>query len=62
MNKGAIPMISYLKGTVLHKTQSSVMVLCGAVGYEVQIPAARLLKYSAQQQCEFYIYYHHKLI
>ena len=34
-------MISYLKGTVLHKTQSSVMVLCGAVGYEVQIPAAR---------------------
>ncbi|MBO5365322.1 MAG: Holliday junction branch migration protein RuvA [Peptococcaceae bacterium] len=53
-------MISYLKGTVLHKTQSSVMVLCGAVGYEVQIPAARLLKYSAQQQCEFYIYYHQR--
>lgn len=53
-------MISYLKGTVLHKTQSSVMVLCGAVGYEVQIPAARLLKYSVQQQCEFYIYYHQR--
>lgn len=53
-------MISYLKGTVLHKTPSSVMLLCGAVGYEVQIPATRLLKYSTQQQCEFYIYYHQR--
>lgn len=53
-------MISYLKGTILHKTQSSVMVLCGAVGYEVQIPANRLLQYSIQQQCEFYIYYHQR--
>ena len=42
-------MISYLKGTVLHKTAASVMVLCGDVGYEVQLPATRLLKYSAQQ-------------
>ena len=53
-------MISYLKGTVMHKTASSVMVLCGAVGYEVQLPATRLLKYIAQQQCEFYIYYHQR--
>lgn len=50
-------MISYLKGTVLHKTASSVMVLCGAVGYEVQVPAGRLLRYALQQPCEFYIYY-----
>ena len=53
-------MISDLKGTVLHKTAASVMVLCGDVGYEVQLPATRLLKYSAQQQCEFYIYYHQR--
>lgn len=53
-------MISYLKGTVLHKTAASVMVLCGDVGYEVQLPATRLLKYSAQQQSEFYIYYHQR--
>jgi Holliday junction DNA helicase RuvA len=53
-------MISYLKGTVLHKTAASVMVLCGDVGYEVQLPATRLLKYSAQQQCEFHIYYHQR--
>ncbi len=53
-------MISYLKGTILHKTASSVMLLCGAVGYEVQLPASRLLKYSNQQQCEFYIYYHQR--
>ncbi len=53
-------MISYLTGTILHKTSTSVMVLCGAVGYEVHIPSARLLKYSAQQSCEFYIYYHQR--
>jgi len=53
-------MISYLKGTVLHKTASSVMVLCGAVGYEVQVPASRLLRYTQQQPCEFYIYYHQR--
>ena len=52
-------MISYLKGAVLYKTASSVMVLCGDVGYEVQIPAGRLLQYSLQQSCEFYIYYLH---
>lgn len=53
-------MISYLKGTVLHKTASSVMVLCGSVGYEVQVPASRLLRYAQQQPCEFYIYYHQR--
>lgn len=53
-------MISYLKGTVLHKTAGSVMVLCGSVGYEVQIPASRILRYSQQQNCEFYIYYHQR--
>ena len=53
-------MISYLNGTVLHKTASSVMVLCGSVGYEVQVPASRLLRYTQQQPCEFYIYYHQR--
>jgi hypothetical protein len=33
----------------MHKTAGSVMVLCGSVGYEVQIPSGRLLKYSQQQ-------------
>ena len=53
-------MISYLKGTVLHKTAGSVMLLCGVIGYEVQLPANRLLQYNQQQQCEFYIYYHQR--
>lgn len=53
-------MISYLKGTILHKTAASLMVLCGAIGYEVQIPSTRLLAYSVQQECEFYIYYHQR--
>ena len=45
---------------MLHKTVSSIMVLCGDMGYEVQVPSSRLLKYSVQQQCEFYIYYHQR--
>lgn len=53
-------MISYLKGSILHKTATSVMVLCGEVGYEVHIPSGRLLKYTVQQPCEFYIYYHQR--
>ena len=53
-------MISYLKGTIMHKTANSVMVLCGPVGYEVQIPASRILRYAQQQTCEFYIYYHQR--
>jgi len=50
-------MISYLKGTVLHKGANSVTVLCGNVGYEVQVPASRILRYNAQQLCEFFVYY-----
>lgn len=50
-------MISYLKGTVMHKTAASVMLLCGSTGYEVQVPALRLPKYTLQQECEFYISY-----
>lgn len=53
-------MISYLTGTVMHKTANSVMLLCGAVGYEILLPANRLLRFSLQQQCEFYIYYHQR--
>ena len=53
-------MISYLKGTIMHKTANSVMVLCGPIGYEVQIPASRILRYAQQQTCEFYIYYHQR--
>lgn len=53
-------MISYLNGTVIHKTSSSVMLLCGAVGFEVFLPSSRLLLYNLQQQSEFYIYYHQR--
>lgn len=50
-------MIGYLKGTVLHKTASGVILLCGDVGYEVQVPQNRLPQYGLRQDCEFYIYY-----
>lgn len=36
-------MIAYLKGTVLEKGKDNVILLCGDVGYLVQLPAALLL-------------------
>lgn len=53
-------MISYVKGMIIHKLSSSVVVLCGAVGYEVQVPATRLMQYGLQQEIEFYTYYHQR--
>lgn len=53
-------MISYLKGKIIHKTASSLMVLCGDLGYEVYVPANRLVQYSLQQEMEFYLYDHRR--
>lgn len=50
-------MIGYLKGTVLHKTAASVILLCGDVGYEVQVPQNRLPGYGLKQTYEFYVYH-----
>ena len=50
-------MISYLNGTVIHKTENCLMVLCGVIGYEVQVPSNRLAKYNIQSPCTLYIYY-----
>lgn len=49
-------MISYIKGKVLHKTPSSVVVLNGDIGYEIALPASRLFRYSLQQEIELYTY------
>ena len=49
-------MISYIKGTVLHKTAASIMVVANQIGYEVFLPANRLLQYSPQQEVELYTY------
>lgn len=53
-------MISYLKGQIMHKTANSVMLLCGAVGYEVFVPVNRLPLYNLQQEVEFFTYAHYR--
>ena len=53
-------MISYLKGNIMHKTANSLMLLCGAVGYEIFVPLNRLPLYNLQQEVEFYIYAHYR--
>ena len=55
-NEGvAIKVISYLKGTVIHKTDSSVMLQGGNIGYEVLIPTNRLEYYTLNGEYDFYI-------
>jgi Holliday junction DNA helicase RuvA len=44
----------------MHKTANSVMLLCGAVGYEVFVPVNRLPLYNLQQEVEFYTYAHYR--
>lgn len=47
-------MLSYLKGEIMYKTPSSVMVRVGHMAYEVQVPSNRLL--ALGQEAEFYTY------
>jgi len=47
--------ISYLKGVVMHKTDSSVMVQGNNIGYEVLIPVNRLEYYTLNGEYDFYI-------
>ena len=49
-------MISYLKGKVLHKTASAAVILSGNIGYEVILPANRLISLVPAQEIELYTY------
>ncbi len=51
-------MISYIKGAIIHKTEQSIMISGGMIGYEVFLPVNRLLNYSVGEEREFYIYCH----
>ena len=53
-----IILISYLKGTIMHKTENSIVLLCGHIGYEILIPANRINQYKLNEEYPFYIVTH----
>lgn len=48
-------MIAYLKGTVLEAKEESAVVLCGGVGYEVNLAKSSAAKLEAGRECALYI-------
>lgn len=51
-------MISYIKGTVEHMTDASVVIECGGIGYQISVSAATLGKISGKHQVKIYTYMH----
>ena len=51
--QGEHGMISYIKGAIIHKTEQSIMISGGMIGYEVFLPVNRLLNYSVGEEREF---------
>ena len=51
-------LISFIQGTVMHKTETSVMVLCGNIGYEVLVPPNRTSQYQIDHEYPFFIATH----
>ncbi len=48
-------MIAYLKGTVLETSDESVVLLCGGVGYEVNMAHSSILELEAGRECTLYV-------
>lgn len=51
-----IGLISYIKGTVEHITDSSVVIECGGIGYNISVSTATLSKISGKQQVKIHTY------
>lgn len=51
-------MIGYLKGTVIEKSESGAIILAGAVGYDVNLPATILSKLIKDNEVELFVYTH----
>lgn len=51
-------MISYVKGTIMYKTGTSVMLSLGSWGCEILLPLNRLGEYALNQEREFYVYHY----
>ena len=48
-------MIAYLKGTVLETREESVVLVCGGVGYEINIPLSATAELVEGAQAAFYV-------
>ncbi len=48
-------MIAYLTGTVLETREDSVVLVCGGVGYEVNLPATSAAELTQGTQAAFYV-------
>ena len=48
-------MIAYLTGTVLETREDSVVLVCGGVGYEVNLPATSAVELTQGTQAAFYV-------
>lgn len=48
-------MIAYLKGTILETSDDSVVLLCGGVGYEVNMAHSSILELEAGRECALYV-------
>ncbi len=48
-------MIAYLKGTVLETREDSVILVCGGVGYEVNIPVSAAAELTLGVEAAFYV-------
>ncbi|MDD5749419.1 MAG: Holliday junction branch migration protein RuvA [Patescibacteria group bacterium] len=53
-------MIAYLKGKIIKKSQRSVIVFTGGLGYEVFLSLKELEKTNIDQESEYFIYSHVK--
>jgi Holliday junction DNA helicase RuvA len=51
-------MISYIKGTILYKTDEGVVVNNNDLGFHVSVPEKRIDRYTAGQTVEFYTHEH----
>ena len=48
-------MIAYLKGEILEVKEDGAIILCGGVGYEVNLPHASALELAAGTEAAFYV-------
>lgn len=51
-------MIALIEGNIVHKNESSAIVRCADIGYEIFIPQKKLSAIDADQKILFYIYHH----
>ena len=53
-------MIAYIKGKIINKTNRSIVVLTGGIGYEVFLPLKQLETIKINDEKELFIYSHIK--